>query len=421
MKKHFTLVLCCLALWTSSFAQVWQHEGTQKVVKECLDSIVTPSRAKQIFAYNNQGYNTMSTFYSWSSGKWIEESKNEYDYDSHGNPSMYAHCYWYWDNGNREGNKYEYVYDVNGKVTLMYSYEWNSGSWILDWKIEYEYDGNGNPILRLRYFLLDGKWILYGRYEFEYDANGNETLYILYYFFDEKMYGQINNEKKYDINGNLTQLVYYSWNDENWKLLGKYEYEYNENGNTTLFAKYDWNDEKWIKNYKKEYIYDVDENLIQFFRYFGDGGSWKEDEKIIYEYDLSSSNLLLPRILYVFNQAELFSIPSMNHKLLKFSTYSVWESVATCYWSSKDVNDISETPEKFGTVVAYPNPANDKFTIDLDGIATIKLYDMLGREAFTQNISGRTEINISHLPKGIYCIYVISEGKVIRNNKIVKQ
>jgi hypothetical protein len=69
----------------------------------------------------------------------------------------------------------------------------------------------------------------------------------------------------------------------------------------------------------------------------------------------------------------------------------------------------------------YPNPTNDKFVIEYDKPVSIKLYDMLGKETFTQTINGKTEINISHLPQGVYSIHIISEVKIIGNSKIVKQ
>jgi hypothetical protein len=39
----------------------------------------------------------------------------------------------------------------------------------------------------------------------------------------------------------------------------------------------------------------------------------------------------------------------------------------------------------------------------------------------TQDISGKSEINISRLPKGIYAVNVISDSKVIGGSKVVKQ
>jgi len=69
----------------------------------------------------------------------------------------------------------------------------------------------------------------------------------------------------------------------------------------------------------------------------------------------------------------------------------------------------------------YPNPTKDSFFIDSEMLGNVMLYDMLGKKILTQNVSGKTEINISHLPKGIYIVAVFSEGKLMGNAKIVKQ
>ena len=71
----------------------------------------------------------------------------------------------------------------------------------------------------------------------------------------------------------------------------------------------------------------------------------------------------------------------------------------------------------------FPNPAKDIVFIEYEnfGQTTIELYDPLGRKVLQQNINGKSEIDISILPTGIYYINVISEGKVIGNNKVVKK
>jgi hypothetical protein len=43
------------------------------------------------------------------------------------------------------------------------------------------------------------------------------------------------------------------------------------------------------------------------------------------------------------------------------------------------------------------------------------------QEILTQTINGKTEIDIAHLPCGIYNISVIFDGKIIGNSKIIKQ
>ena len=73
------------------------------------------------------------------------------------------------------------------------------------------------------------------------------------------------------------------------------------------------------------------------------------------------------------------------------------------------------------TATPYPNPAQSSFFINCESVATIKLYDILGREVLSQTASGETEVDISRLPQGIYNVTVLSEGKITGNSKIVKQ
>ena len=82
---------------------------------------------------------------------------------------------------------------------------------------------------------------------------------------------------------------------------------------------------------------------------------------------------------------------------------------------------IVETGHAPSKIRVYPNPTNDKFLVVFNGITTIKLYDMLGREVLAQTAEGKTEININHLPKGVYSVLIISDDRVIGNSKIVKQ
>lgn len=70
----------------------------------------------------------------------------------------------------------------------------------------------------------------------------------------------------------------------------------------------------------------------------------------------------------------------------------------------------------------YPNPTTNSFVINCENNSTIKLYDVTGKEVLMQNnANGKTEINISQLPKGIYSIKVFSDDKVVGINRVVKQ
>jgi uncharacterized protein (TIGR02145 family) len=86
----------------------------------------------------------------------------------------------------------------------------------------------------------------------------------------------------------------------------------------------------------------------------------------------------------------------------------------------EDGTGISENT--LDNISIYPNPTNSILFVECNDYmqTTIKLFDMLGKEVLTENVNGKTEINISHLPQGIYNVVAVSEGRVIWESKIVK-
>jgi len=115
-----------------------------------------------------------------------------------------------------------------------------------------------------------------------------------------------------------------------------------------------------------------------------------------------------------------------------FHTSSIVPTQGT--WSSNQTNgqdailnirpngstSVTETKSAI-SIKIYPNPTENNFIIDCENANTIKLYDVLGKEVLTQTVNVKTEINISHLPNGMYNVSVFSEGKIVGNSKIVKQ
>lgn len=81
------------------------------------------------------------------------------------------------------------------------------------------------------------------------------------------------------------------------------------------------------------------------------------------------------------------------------------------------VTDVVKT----SGLIIYPNPTNNHFFIECENCNSIKIYDMLGKEILTHNVNGKTEVNISHLSKGVYNVSILSEGIIIGNSKIMKQ
>ena len=70
----------------------------------------------------------------------------------------------------------------------------------------------------------------------------------------------------------------------------------------------------------------------------------------------------------------------------------------------------------------YPNPTKDKINIDCStplSNSIVKVYNSLGKEVMSQNLSN-TEVDLSSLSQGLYLVNVISNGKVVKQEKIVK-
>ena len=91
-------------------------------------------------------------------------------------------------------------------------------------------------------------------------------------------------------------------------------------------------------------------------------------------------------------------------------------------YKQKETAGILEVAPDILKINIFPNPAKDKFFVECENLSTITLFNMFGKEVLSQkNANGKSGINVSHLPNGIYYVRVISEDKVIRNGKIVKQ
>ena len=86
-------------------------------------------------------------------------------------------------------------------------------------------------------------------------------------------------------------------------------------------------------------------------------------------------------------------------------------SVGTCTIS--DENGI--------VLLIYPNPADNSFFVEYDGgFCTVMLFDAAGKKVLTQDVRGKTEININFLSEGFYNVNIFVKNEMIGNCKILK-
>lgn len=72
-------------------------------------------------------------------------------------------------------------------------------------------------------------------------------------------------------------------------------------------------------------------------------------------------------------------------------------------------------------IVLYPNPASEKFYINnLEGEASVSVYDISGRIVFNKNIQNNEALSVSELNKGIYIVEIVEGTRKSNQRLIVK-
>ncbi|MEO9532395.1 MAG: T9SS type A sorting domain-containing protein [Crocinitomicaceae bacterium] len=76
------------------------------------------------------------------------------------------------------------------------------------------------------------------------------------------------------------------------------------------------------------------------------------------------------------------------------------------------------------TLSAYPNPANDQFTIQLNGTndakLTVEFFNLIGEKVIVKNLSeGINKIDVDALKNGIYFYSILNGSEVVETKKLV--
>jgi xyloglucan-specific exo-beta-1,4-glucanase len=77
-----------------------------------------------------------------------------------------------------------------------------------------------------------------------------------------------------------------------------------------------------------------------------------------------------------------------------------------------------EVSAEKASVLVYPNPTVDVVHIDSKNLKSATLYDMNGKKLLESN---KTEISVSHLPKGVYVLRIVTSDNSIVSKKIIKK
>lgn len=93
-------------------------------------------------------------------------------------------------------------------------------------------------------------------------------------------------------------------------------------------------------------------------------------------------------------------------------------------WLAESITlSIEDVSNSITSIITYPNPTNDNFTIQLNNIdnASISIYDVLGKKIYQKmNVREKVEVaNQNRFKSGIYLIKVIDNNQKIYHNKLI--
>ena len=95
------------------------------------------------------------------------------------------------------------------------------------------------------------------------------------------------------------------------------------------------------------------------------------------------------------------------------STYDSVVQINVLQNQTTGIKQISNT----NTIKIYPNPANNKITIDANDILDVKLFDVLGKQITSTKTN---EVDVSNLPNGVYFIQVQTKQGTTTQKVIVQ-
>lgn len=93
----------------------------------------------------------------------------------------------------------------------------------------------------------------------------------------------------------------------------------------------------------------------------------------------------------------------------------------------KATSGLDELAMNSVQMTIYPNPVVDNLNIELVGIAenaveelSVKIFSSDGREVYTENLGGLlTQVDRNNLPKGVYFVTLMSQGRKIESKKLI--
>ncbi|NWF49917.1 MAG: T9SS type A sorting domain-containing protein [Ignavibacteriaceae bacterium] len=376
-----------------------KNENSSKSLDSLICNFSNGSRIRIKYAYNDDLSLNHYTFSNWFNGQWIISDKRTNTYNSYGKLKSVL---WEWFNASLQvwlnDAKDEYNYDSIGNMNLHLHLDFNGQEFENDFKNEFYYVNENNLVSSVSFDWDDSIWVNRSKSFYTYTTgNLNDTTFFQIWVNNQWINYQMNVFEYNEKLNVITNLVK-RWVDNNWLNFGKGSFEYDANNNCVQEIWVIANNNSWENWFRIFYEYDENNNLIHLFGEEWLNGQWvPEDEPL---------RVINPDgILIGFLAKEIF----------------LYYSLPTSIGNEKNIVTGSKLFQN------YPNPFNPLTTISYQikeqGFVQLKVYNLLGQEIVTlvneEMPSGiyETLLDASNLPSGVY-IYSLRVNDFVQNNKM---
>lgn len=367
---------------------------------EVLDSLICDDQTKLAYNYNNDLSLNYFTFADWFNGEWIIYDKRTNTYYFEG---YLESVLWEWFNA-------------------------SSGEWLYDAKDVYNYDSLGNRISML-HLNFDGQEFENAfKYENYYDTANNLILTVNQDWIDSIWINRSKSIYMYTPENVNDTALFQVWTNEQWLNYHMNIFKYDEELNIISNLAKRWEGNNWLDFARGSYEYDIYNNRVREYFEIANNNNWENWFRIFYEYDDKNNLIHLFGEEWVGGQwvqeDELLIITNPDGIIIGFLAKEIF-----LYYSPPTIVESENyIVNGFNLFQNYPNPFNPAttiyYSISKNGLVNLKVYDFLGKEV-TELVNEAKEagnysitFNASELPSGIY-FYTLTSGNFKSTKKLI--
>lgn len=345
-------------------------------------------------------------------GNWVNSSGTNYAYENN-NLKIEIDLFWTGTSWEISG-KTTYSYNANNKATeeVYQNYNTSSSMYENEDRVVFTYNGNGD-LSKIEGYIWDtGVWIIESMSTLAY--TGTTLTGGFSEDYDGSTWVNTFQSTLSYMDGNISQIIEEEWNATivDWELDGRNTFTYDSNDKISSVVYDNRNDVVWEESFTVTYVLDGNGNRTSETETYSGGGSFITT----YIYDTSALMSSFDNPFADYNGLEYLyeDHPHVNKVLSSISTSN--------FRSTYDYNNVLTVNENLYkrpvSLEIFPNPTTDYVTVkSSETIDYITVFNALGSKIISTKDK---KISVSHLPKGVYLMYISLANGSALVKKIIK-